>query len=147
MAATVGEILNFLNEIAPPEWAFPNDPIGLQIGEPSQTVERVMVALDPDPRAVANAQYRQCQLLVTHHPLIYRPLSKIRSDDPVGMAVQGLCAAKIALIAVHTNWDVAPGGVNDTLAERLSGLRKCAPSARDPRRSPTKSLCLPPRRM
>ena len=71
MAATVGEILNYLNEIAPPEWAFPNDPIGLQIGEPSQKVERVLVALDPDPRTVVNAQYRQCQLLVTHHPLIF----------------------------------------------------------------------------
>jgi dinuclear metal center YbgI/SA1388 family protein len=131
MAATVGEILNYLNEIAPPEWAFPNDPIGLQIGEPSQKVERVLVALDPDPRTVVNAQYRQCQLLVTHHPLIFRPLSKIRFDDPVGMAVQGLCAAKIALIAVHTNWDVAPGGINDTLAERV-GLTEVRPFGEGP---------------
>jgi dinuclear metal center YbgI/SA1388 family protein len=143
MAATVGEILNFLNEIAPPEWAFPNDPIGLQIGEPSQTVERVMVALDPDPRAVANAQYRQCQLLVTHHPLIYRPLSKIRFDDPVGMAVQGLCAAKIALIAVHTNWDVAPGGVNDTLAE-VVGLSEVRPFGEGPAQKPYKIAVFTP---
>jgi putative NIF3 family GTP cyclohydrolase 1 type 2 len=131
MAATVGEILNYLNEIAPPVWAFPNDPIGLQIGEPSQKVERVLVALDPDPRTVVNAQYRQCQLLVTHHPLIFRPLSKIRFDDPVGMSVQGLCAAKIALIAVHTNWDVAPGGVNDTLAE-VVGLTEVRPFGEGP---------------
>lgn len=131
MAAIVGEILSFLNEIAPPEWAFPNDPVGLQIGEPSQTVERVLVALDPDPRTVVNAQYRQCQLLITHHPLIYRPLSKVRFDDPVGQAVQRLCAERIALIAVHTNWDVAPGGVNDTLAA-VVGLTEVRPFGEGP---------------
>ncbi|MFN7017388.1 MAG: Nif3-like dinuclear metal center hexameric protein, partial [Fimbriimonadales bacterium] len=109
MATTVREVLGYLNEIAPPQWAFPNDPIGLQIGDPNQRVERVLVALDPDPRTVANARYRECQLLVTHHPLIFRPLSTVRFDDPVGMAVQALCEANIALVAVHTNWDVAPG--------------------------------------
>ncbi|MCS6923631.1 MAG: Nif3-like dinuclear metal center hexameric protein, partial [Fimbriimonadales bacterium] len=130
---TVRDVWNYLNEIAPPEWAFPNDPVGLQIGDPEQPVERVLVALDPDPRTVANAQYRQCQLLVTHHPLIFRPLSQIRFNDPVGMAVQALCAAKIALIAVHTNWDVAPGGINDTLAERLE-LSEVRPFGEGPAR-------------
>ncbi|MCS7209156.1 MAG: Nif3-like dinuclear metal center hexameric protein [Fimbriimonadales bacterium] len=132
MAATVGEVLGFLNEIAPPQWALPNDPVGLQIGEPSQTVERVLVALDPDPRTAAQAQYRQCQLLVAHHPLIYRPLSHIRFDDPVGKAVQALCEAKIALIAVHTNWDVAPSGINDALAE-VVGLTEVRPFGAGPK--------------
>lgn len=143
MATTVREALEFLNEIAPPQWAFPNDPIGLQIGEPSQTVERILVALDPDPRTVVQAKYRDCQLLVTHHPLIFRPLSKIRFDDPVGMAVQALCEAKIALIAVHTNWDVAPGGINDTLAE-LIGLTETRPFGEGPARQEYKIAVFTP---
>ncbi|MFQ3611030.1 MAG: Nif3-like dinuclear metal center hexameric protein, partial [Fimbriimonadales bacterium] len=72
------------------------------------------------------AVYRQCQLLVTHHPLIFHPLRRVAFDDPVGKAVQMLCEAKIAHIAVHTNWDVAPGGINDTLAQLL-GLEEVRP--------------------
>ncbi|MCX7994017.1 MAG: Nif3-like dinuclear metal center hexameric protein [Fimbriimonadales bacterium] len=143
MAATVREVLGYLNEIAPPQWAFPNDPVGLQIGDSNQSVERVLVALDPDPRTVTNARYRQCQLLVTHHPLIFRPLSTVRFDDPVGMAVQSLCEAKIALIAVHTNWDVAPGGINDTLAE-LVGLSEVRPFGEGPARQEYKIAVFTP---
>ncbi|MCS7273651.1 MAG: Nif3-like dinuclear metal center hexameric protein [Fimbriimonadales bacterium] len=144
MAATVREILHYLNEIAPPDWAFPNDPIGLQIGDPAQQVERVLVALDPDPRTVANARYRQCQLLITHHPLIYRSISHVRFDDPVGMAIQALCEAKIALIAVHTNWDVAPGGVNDALAEAI-GLQEVRPFGKGPARQEYKLVVFTPK--
>lgn len=143
MTTTVREVLEFLNEMAPPQWAFPNDPIGLQIGDPNQTVERVLVALDPDPHTVVQANYRSCQLLVTHHPLIFRPLSKIRFDDPVGMAVQLLCEAKIALIAVHTNWDVAPGGINDTLAELLE-LTETRPFGEGPARQDYKIAVFTP---
>ncbi|GIV11710.1 MAG: GTP cyclohydrolase 1 type 2 [Fimbriimonadales bacterium] len=143
MAATVREVLGYLNELAPPQWAFPNDPIGLQIGDPHQQIERVLVALDPDPRTVANARYRECQLLVTHHPLIFRPLSQIRFTDPVGMVVHALCEAKIALIAVHTNWDVAPGGINDTLAE-LVGLSEVRPFGEGPERQAYKIAVFTP---
>lgn len=143
MAITVREVLRYLHEIAPTDWAFPNDPVGLQIGDPSQRVERILVALDPDPRTVTNARYRDCQLLITHHPLIFRPISHVRFDDPVGMAVQALCEAKIALIAVHTNWDVAPGGINDTLAE-LVGLQEVRPFGKGPSRQHYKLVVFTP---
>lgn len=126
MSLTVRHLFETLNRIAPPEWAFPNDPIGLQVGSLDQSVERILVALDPDPRTVLQARYRQCQLLITHHPLIYHPLRKVLFNDPVGQAVQMLCASEIAHIAVHTNWDVAPGGVNDALAQ-VVGLNEVRP--------------------
>lgn len=119
MPITVHGVLQVVNRIAPPQWAFRDDPIGLQVGDPSQAVERVLVALDPDPKTATQAHYRECQLLITHHPLIYRPLRTVRFDDPVGQAVQILCAHRIAHIAVHTNWDVAPGGINDALAQAV----------------------------
>ncbi len=126
MSLTVRQIVSALNRIAPPEWALPNDPIGLQVGSLDQPVERILVALDPDPRTVHQARYRECQLLITHHPLLYHPLRRIAFDDPIGQAVQALCEAKIAHIAVHTNWDTAPGGVNDALAHAV-GLSEVRP--------------------
>ncbi|MER3559685.1 MAG: Nif3-like dinuclear metal center hexameric protein [Armatimonadota bacterium] len=126
MPITVREVLGILNRIAPPQWACRDDPVGLQVGDPNQAVERVLVALDPDPKTVTHAHYRHCQLLITHHPLIFRPLRTVRSDDPLGQAVQLLCAHQIAHIAVHTNWDVAPGGINDALAKAV-GLESVRP--------------------
>lgn len=122
----VREVLEWLNRIAPREWALPGDPVGLQVGSVEMEVERVGVALDAEPRSVAAAAYRQCQLLVTHHPLIYRPLAQVRFEEPVGEALRLLCESRIALLVVHTNWDCAPGGTNDALAARL-GLEEVRP--------------------
>ncbi len=126
MAIRVRDVLRVLDEIAPPSLALPGDSIGLQVGSPELEVERLMVALDADPRTVAKAIYRNCQLLITHHPLLYRPLSKVAYDEPVGSAVQQLCSARMAHIAVHTNWDCVPGGINDALAVQV-GLEEVRP--------------------
>ncbi|MCS7064633.1 MAG: Nif3-like dinuclear metal center hexameric protein [Fimbriimonadales bacterium] len=126
MAIRVQDVLRVLERMAPSAFALPGDPVGLQIGSPELEVERIFVALDADPRTVTKAIYHNCQLLITHHPLIYRPLSRVDFDDPVGSAVQQLCAARMAYIAVHTNWDCAPGGVNDALAEQV-GLEEVRP--------------------
>ncbi|MEN3000400.1 MAG: Nif3-like dinuclear metal center hexameric protein [Armatimonadota bacterium] len=126
MAIRVQDVLRVLEQIAPSAFALPGDPVGLQIGSPELEVERIFVALDADPRTVTKAIYHNCQLLITHHPLIYRPLSKIDFDDPVGSAVQQLCAKQMAYIAVHTNWDCASGGINDALAEQV-GLEEVRP--------------------
>lgn len=115
----VRDILGFLEEIAPKEYALPGDPVGLQVGSPDLEVQKVAVSLDPDPKRVQLAAYRECQLLIAHHPLIYHPLKSLLYGNPVSDAVRMLCANNVAFIAVHTNWDCAPGGVNDALADRL----------------------------
>ena len=116
---TVADVVALVEKLAPPVYALPNDPIGLQVGSRSAVVNKVMVALDATPKTVAAASYQNAQLLVTHHPLIFRPLQSISFDDPIGEAVQSLCEHKIALFSAHTNLDIAPGGVNDALAEAL----------------------------
>ncbi len=122
--ATLGEVLDFLRHIAPEGSALPNDPVGLLIGGHADTeVLKVGVCLDATPEAAQRAVTSQAALLVAHHPLIYHPLKRLDMvADPTAQAVTALVKADIALYAMHTNWDRAEGGINDTLAGLL-GLR------------------------
>ena len=100
--------------------------MGLQVGDPAGPADRIMTALDPGLDAVDAAIKQDCRLLVTHHPLIFSPLKKITPSDSVGRALIKAIKHDLAIIACHTNYDVADGGVNDLLAERL-GLTACRP--------------------
>lgn len=93
--------------------------VGLAVGSPEDRIDRVMVALDPTPEAVREAVAAGAGLLVTHHPLIFRPLDAVRSDSAVGRVVTDAIAGRLALFSAHTNWDVVEGGVSTVLAERL----------------------------
>lgn len=115
----LSKIIRILEEIAPPEYAMPNDHIGLQIGDPDQDVRRVIVTVDATPGVVAEAVRRSADLIIAHHPLIYCPLPDIRLDVYPQSLVYRLINAGIALYVMHTNYDAAEGGINDTLAARL----------------------------
>jgi dinuclear metal center YbgI/SA1388 family protein len=78
-----------------------------------------MVALDPTRGAVAAASAGGVQLLVTHHPLLFKPLRRLTPDDPTGSVVWQAVRDNVAIIAAHTNLDVAPAGLNHWLAGRL----------------------------
>ena len=110
------EILNWLRAIAPEASAFTGDPIGLLVHTVERDVTHVAVTLDATPSAVKAAADGGAQLLVCHHSLIYAPLKRVLADDPIGASVSSLVASGISLYAMHTNWDRAVGGVNDTLA-------------------------------
>lgn len=116
--ATVRDVLTALEGIAPPSAAFTWDRIGLQIGEPSATVEKALVSLDSSSAAAEAAARTGCQLLLSHHPLIWEPLKSIGSTHP-GPTVRRLIESGVAFVAVHTNWDAAEGGINDVLAARI----------------------------
>jgi len=118
---TVGDVLDALEAIAPASAAFPWDRIGLQIGEREARVERAMVSLDSSPAAAVQAAASGCELLLSHHPLIWDPLKSIGSAHP-GPTIRTLIASGIAFVSAHTNWDAAAGGINDVLASKL-GLR------------------------
>jgi dinuclear metal center YbgI/SA1388 family protein len=113
------DVIRILEQIAPPEYACPDDPIGLHIGDPNQDVRRVIVALDATPAVIGAAKQRSADLIVTHHPLIYRPLTNVRLDTYPQSLIYQLVHSDIALYAMHTNLDCADGGINDILAERL----------------------------
>ena len=118
--ATVNDILHFVEGLAPrymkEEW----DNVGLLCGRRDRQVKRILVALDPFRNVIAEAIERQADLIVTHHPLIFRqPLMAVNEDTETGRCVLTLAEHGIAAINAHTNLDLAPGGVNDVLAEKL----------------------------
>ncbi|WP_409301725.1 Nif3-like dinuclear metal center hexameric protein [Peribacillus sp. SCS-155] len=117
------EIINLFEQFSPKNYAMEGDPIGLQIGRLNKKVTKVLVALDVVDEVVEEAIREDVQLIIAHHPLIYRPLKKIMTDTAPGQIVEKLIKHDIAVYAAHTNLDVARMGVNDMLADAL-GLKE-----------------------
>lgn len=113
------QIIELFEQFAPKTYAMEGDPVGLQIGTLNRPVSRVMVALDVLENVVDEAIERGIELIIAHHPIVYRPLKKIAVDEPGGRLIEKLIKHDIAVYAAHTNLDVAEGGVNDLLAEAL----------------------------
>ena len=104
------------------EW----DNSGLCIGSPEDEVHGVLVGFDCTPALVREAVERGCDMIVTHHPLIYGGLKKIHPEDPVGEAVMLAVRHGIAVYAAHTTADKVLDGVSGAMARRL-GLRDVEP--------------------
>ncbi|MEW8979442.1 MAG: Nif3-like dinuclear metal center hexameric protein [Symbiobacterium sp.] len=113
---TVGAIAAYIEELAPPAWAESWDNVGLQVGDPAAPVRRVLVALELTDPVLAEAEREECDLVVVHHPPIFRPLKALRFDSAPARRLQRLILKGIALYAAHTNLDQAPGMTNDSLA-------------------------------
>lgn len=114
MSVTVQEILQELKAFAPPELACSWDNVGLLV-DAGRPVDKVLTALDITADVVREAAAAGCQLIVSHHPVIFDPMKQIAADDVPAMLLQN----GISGICMHTNLDAAPGGVNDTLADLL----------------------------
>lgn len=112
-------IVSYIEEMAPKALALEHDNTGWQVGDPQAPVEKVLVALDVSAQTVDEAAEKGAQLIVSHHPLIYRPLRNIRLDLPLGGVLAKLIRAGIGVYSAHTNLDAAENGVSDALAERL----------------------------
>lgn len=125
---TIGEVVEALHRIAPPELAEEWDNVGLLLGDPGAGCDRVVVALEVDRAVLRRAAAAGAQLVVTHHPAIFRPLPRVTTGDATGVLVLEAVRRGVALAAAHTNYDVAPGGVSDVLAALL-GLRATEPLA------------------
>ena len=130
---TVGEILTFLEVLAPRSMKMDWDNVGLLCGGRSRPVTKILVALDPFEGVCREAAQWGAELIVTHHPLIFQPLKAVTDDTAIGRTVQLLCAEGISAINAHTNLDCAPGGVNDCLAAalKLKDIRVISPSGVD----------------
>ena len=113
--ATVKDILNFIETIAPKEMAEDWDHIGLNCGRLEREVHTVLVALDPFDAVCREAVNKKADLLLTHHALLWTP-DFITDADAQGRNTLLLIENNIACINAHTNLDCAPGGVNDILA-------------------------------
>ena len=131
MSTTVRAVIAALERAYPPELAEVWDTgIGLTCGDPDEQVERVLLAVDVDAAVVAEAIEIGAQLLVTHHPLLFRPVQSVQAGTAKGRLIHQLIRAGIAHFAAHTNADKAVGGVNDALASAL-GLARVQPLAPD----------------
>ncbi|AZV44417.1 hypothetical protein BAOM_3808 [Peribacillus asahii] len=113
------QIIELFEQFSPKHYAMEGDPIGLHIGSLNKPVSKVMIALDVLEEVVDEAIENGVELIIAHHPLIYRPLKKIDTTSTAGRIVEKLIKHDIAVYAAHTNLDVAKGGVNDLLAEAL----------------------------
>ncbi len=130
---TVNDILAFVETLAPRYMKMEWDNVGLLCGNRNDPVNKVLVALDPFEAVAEDAAEIGAQLLLTHHPLIFDPLSSVTEDTAVGRTVRFLCRNGISAINAHTNLDCAPGGVNDTLAGvlGLDAIRVIQPAGVD----------------
>ena len=117
---TVADILAFLDTLAPQSLKMDWDNCGLLCGRPGREVKTILVALDPFETVIDEAIRAEADLLVTHHPLIFRNgLMAVNEDTEAGQCVLKLVENGIAAINAHTNLDIAPGGINDVLAQTL----------------------------
>ncbi|MFD1030742.1 Nif3-like dinuclear metal center hexameric protein [Metaplanococcus flavidus] len=117
------QIIEEFEKWSPKYLAMEGDPIGLHVGTLNKKVERVLVTLDVNEAVVDEAIAKGAELIIAHHPPIFRPMKHIQTDFPQGRLVEQLIKHDIAVYAAHTNLDVADGGVNDLLAKAL-GLQE-----------------------
>ena len=114
------EIIQLFESWAPKKMAcMPNDPIGLAIGTLNKPITKVLVTLDVTHEVVDEAIENGCELIIAHHPPIFAKLKHLRTDDVKGRLFEKCIKNDIAVYSAHTNLDVAPGGVNDLLADSL----------------------------
>ncbi|WNB93501.1 Nif3-like dinuclear metal center hexameric protein [Bacillus sp. NEB1478] len=112
-------IISLLESFAPKKLAIEGDPIGLQIGSLNKPVHKVMIALDVLESVVDEAIQEEIDLIIAHHPLLYRPLKKIDTESSQGRIIEKLIKNEITVYAAHTNLDVTASGVNDWLSSAL----------------------------
>ncbi len=115
----VQDVCRAVEELAPVALAYSWDRSGLAVGAPSAEVSSVLFALTLTDVVVDAAQRANAEMIVLHHPPIWEPLSSLRYDNPLTRPVLALVHLKMACYSAHTNLDLAEGGVNDALAERL----------------------------
>jgi dinuclear metal center YbgI/SA1388 family protein len=127
---TVEAIAQFLEQFAPQRLAEEWDNVGLLVGDPARPLRRLMTCLTITPTTAAEAIQAGADLIVTHHPLPFRPLTRLTADTATGRMLLDLIAARVAIYSPHTAFDSAAQGINQRLAEGL-GLRHVEPIVPD----------------
>lgn len=122
------QVIEIADRLFPFEAAEPWDNCGLQIGDPERFVYSIAFSLDPTPQTIRFAADLSCELLITHHPVLLEPIRSISEDQFTGRTLLTAARAGVDILALHTNFDAAGGGLNDDLASRLGLRRVITPS-------------------
>lgn len=132
---TVGMIVDKLNRFAPPAAACDWDNPGLLLGYHDTEVTKIYVALDATERVAEEAANAGCELIVTHHPLIFHGIKCINDDSAEGIKLMDLISNGISVYSMHTNFDSCPGGMGDLVCEKLNMryLGRMEPSGYQPK--------------
>lgn len=109
-----------MEEWAPVSLAYEWDPVGLQVGNAAEATKKVMITLDVTEAVVDEAAQYGVNLIISHHPLLFKAVQHIDAQSPKGKIIQKLLKYDITVYASHTNLDIAEGGVNDMLASALA---------------------------
>src|SRR5205809_1119230 len=124
--AIVADLVQAMQEIAPLELAAEWDNVGLLLGDAAAAVSRVMTCLTVTPESAIEAAEARADLIVSHHPVLFRPAQRLTSATAEGRTLLMLLRAGVAVYGAHTAFDNASGGINDILASRL-GLTQVTP--------------------
>ena len=117
---TCGEIFKYIQSWAPKEIAWNKDNVGLQVGSAERKVKNILLALDLNMKVITEAVKKDCNIIITHHPLLFNPLRKINVDqDNISQLVEKLIKHDITLFSAHTNLDFTKDGVSFELAKTL----------------------------
>ncbi len=113
------KIKQFFQTHYPSELAYDWDNVGLQIGTLNKDITGILITLDVTKAVVEEAIKKNSNLIIAHHPLVFKPLKAILSDAYKGQVIEMMIKNDIALYVSHTNFDLANAGMNDFLSEKL----------------------------
>lgn len=111
------KLIQEINTFCPPTLAYPWDNVGLLVGSVDKDIHKVCVALDVTCGVVEQAIHENADLILVHHPLIFKPLTRITNETTDGQIIIDLISNNIAVFVAHTNMDTVAGGINARLAQ------------------------------
>ncbi len=120
----IEDIIAVLESFAPKSYQEAYDNTGISTGETKDNCTGVLVSLDCTEDVVQEAIIKKCNLIVSHHPLIFRPIRQILADNGVGKALIRAIKAGISIYSIHTNLDNILSGVNTAIADKLKLINR-----------------------
>lgn len=120
MSVICRDIIGIMEEYANPDLAENWDNVGLILGNENESISKILVALDVDDNVIDEAILKKCQMIITHHPFIFKGIKSIRTSDTIGARIIKLIKNDISVFSAHTNLDIAKNGTNDTFANLLN---------------------------
>jgi len=128
----LNEIMDFLCGFAPTEYAESYDNVGLLVGDKNKQVKRVLITLDADENVIKDAEDKECDLVISHHPLIFTPLKRIVTGNSTSDTIISLIKNDICLISMHTNFDSVSSGLCDLFLGKISKTKNRTAIQGDP---------------
>jgi dinuclear metal center YbgI/SA1388 family protein len=115
----IKELTDLLEQLAPPEYSLDWDNSGLQVGTLNKDIEKIAIALTPTKKIIEEAVEKGCNVLITHHPLLFKAVKAINVDTPIGKSLELALKNDLTIYTMHTNFDSASDGLNYEIAKDL----------------------------